>query len=503
VNPSRNLLLGTKRQPHGRKPQLRLVVALPFVMGLLTFGIGLYAFQAGRTDATSLLSAREAARVWSTPPGSWWWLAGMTGLGAGIGLAIAVAITHQLHQLARRTEFLARRNFSFPVELETDGEVAPLVSAINELLESVRYYARHSVADGLVSFARDGRVLAINPRAAVALGVDAETVLGQSFRTLIPDLPGNARLATALERAFARSEPFDLQALTWVNPRGQRLRVDLHGTVLAGQEPIISVLVVFDAAPDMERVQRQVSRAHRLAVIGSFAAELAHEVRNPLASVFGLVDLLHERLPDEDEGHRHLEVLERAAGRIDRLVSQLLDLVPTEIHDLQVADVTPVVAEAVALVSVGAGRPEIVIREHYVDGLSACRFDPDRIGRVVENLLHNAVAHTPDGGQIDITTHDGEDGAVSIEVRNTGSYIPPEERERIFQPFVSARANGTGLGLAIAQQIVLSHGGALEVVSEPDDYTAFVIRLPVSDAEELEGDWSPYGEKKHRLAGAA
>jgi len=496
--------LSATRATSGRKPQLRLAVALPFVTGLLTFGIGLYAFQAGRTDATSMLSAHDAARVWSTPPASWWWLVGMTGLGAGIGLAIAIAFTRQLHQLARRTEFLARRNFSFPVELETDGEVAPLVSAINELLESVRQYARHSVADGVVSFSREGRVLAINPRAAVALGVDAETVLGAGFRALIPDLAANDRLIGALERAFERSEPFDLQALTWVNPRGQRLRVDLHGTVLAGEESIISVLVVFDPAPDLERVQRQVSRAHRLAVIGSFAAELAHEVRNPLASVFGLVDLLHERLPEEDEGHRHLEVLARAAGRIERLVSQLLDLVPTEIHDLETADLTPVVRDAVSLVRVGAGRGEVSVREQYEEPLPVCRFDPDRIGRAVENLLHNAFAHTPDGGRVEVRTRAGDADAIEIEVMNTGSYIPPEERERIFQPFVSARASGTGLGLAIAQQIVISHGGTLEVVSEPDRHTAFIIRLPVTDIdtdEQVDG-WDREQEPQ-LMAGAA
>jgi signal transduction histidine kinase len=474
-------------------------VALPFVTGLLTLGVGLYAFQSGRTDATSLLSAHDAARVWSTPPASWWWLVGLTLLGASIGLAIAIAFTRQLHTLARRTEFLARRNFSFPVELETDGEVAPLVSAINELLESVRQYARHSVADGSVSFARDGRVLSINPRAAVALGVDAETVLGQDFRVLIPALTANQRLASALERAFASSEPFDLESLTWVNPRGQRLEVDLHGTVLAGDEPIISVLVLFDPAPDLERVQRQVSRAHRLAVIGSFAAELAHEVRNPLSSVLGLVDLLHERLPVDDEGHRHLEVLSRAAGRIERLVSQLLDLAPTEIQDLEVGDLNPLVREAVTLVKVGASRPEVSLRELYGDELPPCRFDPDRMGRAVENLLHNAYAHTPDGGRVEVLTRPLDNGGVAISILNTGSYIPPEDRERIFQPFVSARASGTGLGLAIAQQIVLSHGGTLEVTSDPDSYTAFFIHLPPSEKDAR----STETPELERLAGAA
>lgn len=464
-----------------RRLQLRLAVALPLVTGLLACGIGMYAFQVGRSDATSMLSSREAALVWSTPPPSWWWLAGLSAFGSLIGLAIAMAFTRQLRTLARRTEFLARRNFSYPVELETDGEVAPLVSAINDLLESVREYARQSVSDGLISFGRDGRVLSINPRAAVALGVEAESALGRGFRDLIPDVPGNCELLDALVRALEHSEPFDLGSLTWVNTRGQKLEVDLHGTVLAGEESIISVLIVFDRAPDMEAVQRQVSRAHRLLIIGGFAAELAHEVRNPLASILGLVELLHERLPPADAGHAHLEVLARAAGRIDRLVGQLLDLVPTEAHDLECTDVNRLLHETVHFVRVGEpDSMQVRVAEHYEPGLPPCNVDPDRIMRAVENVLRNAFAHTPEGGTITVTTRSAGGTAVEIEIRNTGSYVPPEERERLFQPFVSRRAGGTGLGLAIAQQIAYAHGGWIEIDSEEGSHTAFVIRLPAT-----------------------
>ncbi|MFW6198607.1 MAG: two-component system sensor histidine kinase NtrB [Acidobacteriota bacterium] len=471
-----------------RKPQLRLAVALPFVTGLLTFGVAVYAFQAGRSDATSILSARDAARVWATSPHSWWWLVGLTAFGTLIGLAIAVAFTRQLHTLARRTRFLAQRNFSFPVDLETDGEVAPLVQAINGLLQSVRDYARHSVADGAISFSRDGRILAINPRAAVALGVDAESVLGRSFEALVPDVPENREIIDALVRAFDSSEPFDLTGLTWFNSRGQTLSVDLHGTVLAGEESIVSVLVVFDETPDLEGVQREVSRAHRLLIIGSFAAELAHEIRNPLSSVVGLVDLLRERIPEGDPGHRHLDVLSRAADRIEGLVGQLLDLVPTEMQDLERCDVNALVDEAVELVRMGqAGRSDVVLDETYAADAPELMVDPDRISRVVENLLRNAYAHTPDGGRIDVIVR-GVEEAAEVEVHNSGSYIPPEEREQIFQPFVSGRTNGTGLGLAIARQIVYAHGGSLEVHSDEEEGTSFVVRLPVAPGQAEEPD---------------
>lgn len=472
------------RATGGRKVHLRLVVALPFVTGLLSFGIGVYAYQAGRDDAASLLTAADAARVWATPPTSIWWLLAMTLLGALIGLSIALAFTRQLKQLARRTEFLALRNFSVPVELVADGEVAPLVDAINDLLRSVREYARQSVADGVLSFNRAGKILALNPRAAVALGVEAENVIGAGFQELIPAVAANQEISEALVRAFEFGEPFDLEDLVWVNTRGQQLRVDLKGTLLAGEESIVSVLVVFDRCDDIESVQKQVSRAHRLLVIGGFASELAHEIRNPLSSVIGLVDLLHERLPDDDEGHRHLEVLSRAAGRIERLVGQLLDLVPTEMHDLERRDAAALVRETVAFVRYGElDRHDVEVVEHYEENGASCLVDADRVGRALENLLRNAFSHTPANGRITVTTGKGVTGDIEIEIANTGSYIPPAEHERIFQPFVSCRANGTGLGLAISQQIAYGHGGSLRVESVEGSHTSFTFCLP--SAEEM------------------
>jgi signal transduction histidine kinase len=491
----------SERRPP-RKTHLRLGVALPFVTGLLAFAVGVYAFQIGRYDATMQMSPEHAARVWATFPDTWWWLLALAGFGALIGLAIALAFTRQLHTLARRTEFLARRNYNFPVELEADGEVAPLVSAINELLESVRDYARHSVADGMISFGRDGRVLAINPRAAVALGVDADGVIGGSYRALIPAVAENAELAEAFLSAFAKGQAFDLRELAWVNTRGQHMKVDLQGTVLAGDEAIISVLVVFDRAPDMERVQRQVSRAHRLMVVGGFAAELAHEIRNPLSSVVGLVELLHERLPEDDEGHQHLDVLTRAAGRIEGLVSQLLDLVPTEIHDLEDRDLNSLVHEAVEFAVVGAPTQEVEIREEYAAGLPLCTVDADRITRVFDNLVRNAFAHTPDAGTITVSTAQRGDELL-VTIHNTGSFVVLEDRERIFQPFVSGRGSGTGLGLAIAQQIAYAHGGTIEVDSGVGRGTSFVLSLPVRRRQDGAARAQAQADASTTWAGAA
>ncbi|NKB87543.1 MAG: PAS domain S-box protein [Acidobacteria bacterium] len=489
---------GSPTRRAARKPHLRLVVALPFVTGLLAFAVGVYAFQIGRYDATAQMSPEHAARVWATLPDSWFWVVAVACFGAIIGLAIALAFTRQLHTLAKRTEFLARRNYNYPVELEADGEVAPLVSAINELLESVRDYARHSVADGMISFGRDGRVLSINPRAAVAIGVDADGVIGQSFRRLIPDVPENHRLKTAFLQAFDRGQAFDVRELRWVNTRGQHMQVDLQGTVLAGEEPIISVQVVFERAPDLESVQREVSRAHRLMVVGGFSAELAHEIRNPLSSVFGLVDLLHERLPDGDEGHAHLDVLARAAGRIEALVKQLLDLVPTEIQDLEERDLNGLVHEAVEFAVVAEAPGRVQIHQEYAEGLAVCNVDADRITRLFDNLLRNALAHTPDGGTISIATGQN-DATLFVRIHNTGSFVALEDRERIFQPFVSGRGTGTGLGLAIAQQIAYAHGGTIEVESSRDDGTEFTVTLPVRQV--LFADPTP--APTEALAGAA
>jgi len=335
-------------------------------------------------------------------------------------------------------------------------------------------------------------VLSINPRAAVVLGVDPEAIIGASYLDLIPSAASNAPIREALLGAVQRSEPFDLPGSTWTNTRGQRIAVDLQGTVLAGEQSIISLIVGFGEVPDVGQVQRQVSRAHRLMIIGGFSAELAHEIRNPLSSVCGLVELLHERLPADDPGHRHLEVLGTAAGRIERLVAQLLDLVPTEMHDLERRDPSTVVRDAVAFARLGElQRQKVELIERYAGDLPDFMVDPDRISRAIENLVRNAYAHTPDDGTISVQTRSNAAGDIEIEVVNTGSYIPPERRGEIFQPFVSGRSNGTGLGLAIAQQIATAHAGTLRVESEPQGITAFVLCLPAAGEEPSMSPLSP------------
>ena len=159
-------------------------------------------------------------------------------------------------------------------------------------------------------------------------------------------------------------------------------------------------------------------------------------------------------------------------------MQQLLELVPTEIDDLARADANRLTREAVELVRSGdPHEASVEVRESYADDLPDVMVDPEKISRVVDNLVRNAFAHTPAGGTVEILTRT-IDGDVEIEIANTGSYVAPEDRERIFQPFVSGRQEGTGLGLAIAQQIVYAHGGSLRVESDPDTGTSFTVRLP-------------------------
>ncbi len=177
-------------------------------------------------------------------------------------------------------------------------------------------------------------------------------------------------------------------------------------------------------------------------------------------------------------------------------MSQLLDLVPTEIHDLEERDLNALVHEAVEFAELGAADAEVSVSEVYSPASPLCTVDADRVTRLLDNLLRNAFAHTPRGGEITVTTAViGE--SLSVAIHNTGSYVAPEDRERVFQPFVSGRGNGTGLGLAIAQQIAYAHGGSIDLTSDETQGTTFTVLLP--SAESI----APRPDTRPTLAGAA
>jgi signal transduction histidine kinase len=219
------------------------------------------------------------------------------------------------------------------------------------------------------------------------------------------------------------------------------------------------------------------------------SAGLAHEIRNPLVAIRTFAELLPHRMDDVEFRSSFLEVATGEVHRLEELVSQFMTLARPSAAVRETLDVPRLVDKCVTAVSAHAQAQQVTIGVAIAPDLPELRGDDARLYQALMNLLLNAVDATPAGGRVELRAapgdRDGRSPGVSLTVWNSGSYIPPEVRERVFEPFYTSKASGTGLGLAICHTIVDEHGGTTTVESDETDGTAFVVHLPVTSYHEL------------------
>jgi two-component system sensor histidine kinase PilS (NtrC family) len=219
-----------------------------------------------------------------------------------------------------------------------------------------------------------------------------------------------------------------------------------------------------------------VRRADRLAVVGGLAAGLAHEIRNPLASMCGSIEILGSSPGLDEQERRLMQVVQSEAERLEGLVREFLSFARPVSPALEALEGSAAVAETMELF-----RPQLAERGIEVSVRAAApvwlRADPRQLRQVLWNLLGNAADATPRGGRVEIRLFaSGEHGV--LEVADTGEGIAEEDLQRIFDPFFTTKERGTGLGLAIVHRIVEAHGGEVSVRSDPGQGSTFRVVLP-------------------------
>lgn len=221
-----------------------------------------------------------------------------------------------------------------------------------------------------------------------------------------------------------------------------------------------------------EKASRQLEHDRQLKVLGQMSAVLGHEIRNPLASLKGHVQLLLEKLPAEHPGRKGAEVVLRETIRLEELSRHVLEFART--GSVQCESANPAAMVRTAVESTGGGD----IRVEVCGAPDAWPFDSRRMEEVLVNLLRNAREASPPGEPIEVKVQ-GRPSNLVIEVRDRGEGIVPGEEERVFEPFYTRRAKGTGLGLALARRIVEGHGGEITAHNHPDGGAVFTVSLPL------------------------
>jgi len=222
------------------------------------------------------------------------------------------------------------------------------------------------------------------------------------------------------------------------------------------------------------RRQRELDRAEHLAAVGTLAAGLAHEIRNPLAIILGHAELL-EMESQGKEANRAVEILEETE-RLRRLLNDFLHYArPME---LQLADVDLLELWDRCIKEAQQSHPKMSFRLEAEGGPKEAYCDSDRLRQIALNLLANAVSFSPDGGEVLVSI--GQDGrSIQTEIQDQGSGVQDEVREKLFAPFVSGREGGTGLGLALSRSLAQAHGGDLTLESSSSAGSKFRLSIPI------------------------
>jgi signal transduction histidine kinase/CheY-like chemotaxis protein len=231
---------------------------------------------------------------------------------------------------------------------------------------------------------------------------------------------------------------------------------------------------------ELKRTQAQLIQSTKLAAIGELAANIAHEINNPLTSVLGFASYLAEQVPAGQPMREELDLIQEEAGRARDIVRDLLHFSRQREFIPQITDLNVVLEQTLAMVRRQGALDAIRLEEIYASGLAPVEVDVPRIKQVFLNLINNALYVMKDnGGSLTIRSSACGD-LVQVEVTDTGTGIAPEHLDRIFEPFFTTKpdVSGTGLGLSVSLGIVQSHGGTIEVRSQLGQGSTFTVKLP-------------------------
>jgi two-component system sensor histidine kinase PilS (NtrC family) len=325
-----------------------------------------------------------------------------------------------------------------------------------------------SLTSGLVTVDLDGRVLTVNDTAAELLGEDHA---GRDIDQVLPGL--RARLA-------------GLQL------GGELRRADL--TIAGGERPlvlgisvsplrdvhdrVIGRVIHFTDLTELRRMELQVKQAERMSTIGQLAAGIAHEIRNPLASMSGSIELLQQAAAASEDDRTLMQIVVREIDRLNALISDLLDYANPRPRESTRFDLAVLIEETVTVFRQDRTRADVDVQTILPPaGALMIEADPAKLRQVIWNLVRNAADAAATGGGHVVVSVTGEGDRVEIAITDDGPGIAAEHLPRIFDPFFTTKKKGTGLGLATCLSVITEHGGEIDVDSELGKGTRFLIRL--------------------------
>ena len=369
---------------------------------------------------------------------------------------------------------------SLAEKVRSTGERLQDASVAVRDLRAFNQLVLDSLQSGLITADGECRILTANRAASQITRRRLRDVQGHDACELLQLPPSfRDRLASVGQRGTVRAD-VDYRA-----GDGRAIELGVGASMLTLPGGRSGFLFTFQDVTESKQRERDASRQQRLAAVGQMAAGIAHEIRNPLASISGSIQVLRAELPLNEEQAQLLDIVLRESGRLNDTIGSFLDYArPRRAGSTQV-DVGRLVQDTARLLSNSPEvRPDHQVLADVPPHPVEYEADERQLRQVVWNLATNGLRAMAAGGRLVLSVRrepgDG-DSHVLIEVLDSGCGIPPEQLERIFEPFRSTFEKGTGLGMAIVHRIVSDHGGTIDVTSTVGQGTLVRVRLPLTE----------------------
>jgi two-component system sensor histidine kinase HydH len=240
-----------------------------------------------------------------------------------------------------------------------------------------------------------------------------------------------------------------------------------------------------EAYRKLQEAFEHLKRAGRLAALGQLTAGIAHEIRNPLGSIKGSVEILENEIPPEHPKHEFVKIIKEETARLNAIVGEFLQFARPTQPRIEPTSVARLIESTLVLFKKEAQQAGVHVIQHNDATLPLVRLDPDQIRQVLLNILLNGLQAMPGGGTLEIRSCCNQDRSKAvIEVSDSGMGIEEEDIERVFDPFFTTKAQGTGLGLSISYQLVQNHNGRITVRRNEETGVTFAVELPLQSSED-------------------
>jgi two-component system sensor histidine kinase PilS (NtrC family) len=367
--------------------------------------------------------------------------------------------------VAYLTGYLAERMARAEKELEEKG-------LDFERLEQLNRSIVGNITSGILTVDESSRITSFNKAAEEITGYSLKEVYYRPVDSVFPGI-----LESNTQEAGMRLEK--------MVKKKKGTEIFLGFSISEGQGGDAAKIVIFQDLTRLKAMEEQLRRVDKLRALGELSVGIAHEVRNPLASISGSIQVLKEDLDLHGDDRRLMEIVVRETERLNTLITDFLLFARPAQQRRERINLSEIINEKIELFSHSPQASGLDIEGDIKDQFFI-QGDLRQIGQVFWNLFLNSAQSMQEGGRLTIASSvkNGANGTdpgplVSIEVADTGCGIKGENLQMIFDPFYSTKEMGTGLGLAIAHSIVESHGGTVEVRSAPGKGTVFKIVLPL------------------------